>query len=62
MAGFPIFTSEETGEKPLAINPEHVARIEETGPQQTVITFQDGRGIPVNLGLDRVISRLITGN
>ena len=59
MPDYPIFTpiSSQEGSR-VAINPEHVSSLVETGPHRVTINLPDGGAISVAMSLEDVITRL----
>ena len=59
VADYPIFTpiSSQEGSR-VAINPEHVSSLVETGPQRVTINLPDGGAVSVAMSLEDVIARL----
>jgi hypothetical protein len=56
---YPIFSpiSSQEGTR-VAINPEHVSSLVETGPKRVTINLPDGGAVSVAMSLEQVIARL----
>ncbi|MGA9849106.1 MAG: hypothetical protein WBQ45_15890 [Roseiarcus sp.] len=59
MPEYPIFSpiSSQEGTR-VAINPEHVSSLVETGPKRVIINLSEGGAVSVAMSLDQVMAHL----